>query len=343
MAQVRTHLEAAMKLLNMGDDDQGGSEDDPEPYPYEEGEQAEAFSESAASIVSIVEQDTPTDRRAPLSLDVALIRVGPGNKKDNHWYTREMLERDGAIFEGLTMHTVDHREDQRAETTDVSTVKQVTGITEIDGEEYLVARVLAYDPDFCEKTRNRADAGLLSQLQCSILAMGKATPQEIDGQTFNVVQEITEARHVDWVTRAGAGGHALQLSEAEPENTESEEEENEVSEADGGDTTTVVLSEDDEEEVTEDAPTLEALDVIKVIEANAPHLAATSVASLLAGAYLTENEVKAALNTEIARLKENGSGAPIAMGNPRFERRHVSREEINESLDEVNDKWLGGK
>jgi hypothetical protein len=332
-----------MKLLNAGSDDTDDM-DDADPYPYEENDKSQTFTESAASFVKIVEQETPTDRRAPLALDVALVRVGAGNKKDMHWYTREMLERDGVIFEGVTMHTVDHREEQRAETTDVSTVKKVTGITEIDGSEYLVARVLAYDPDFCEKTRNRADAGLLHQLQCSILALGTAKPQEIDGQQYNVVQEITEARHVDWVTRAGAGGHALQLSEAEVD-TEESEEDTEVNETDGGDTTTVVLSEDnedDDETIAEHVEALEALDVIKVIEKNAPHLAATSVAHLLANAYPTENDVREALAEEIARVKETGSGAPIAMGAPRYDRRHVSRADIEEDLDAVNEKWLGG-
>ena len=304
--------------------------------------EAESFAEVDAPIIRLMEAEAPQNRRAPLALEVALIQVGPGNKRDKHYYTREMLERDGHVFEGVTMHTVDHREDQRSEITDVSTVKKVTGVTEIDGGLFLVAEVLAYDPAFCEKTRNRAAAGLLDKLQCSILAMGEAETAQIDGVAYNVVQRITEARHVDWVTRAGAGGHALTLAETETDDDVSGDDGEKVAFTKEGEEehTTVVLSEEEQE--TGSTVSLDAMDVINVIEREAPHLQATSLSALLSRQYANEEEVREALAEQIHELKISGSGAPLSMGQVNHERRRVSQAEIDAQLDEVNEKHLGG-
>jgi len=324
--EIKAHLDAAMALLL----DMTTAEPVADPAPDEEPAM-ESFAEMDAPIVRIVEQDAPANRRAPLTLEVALIQVGPGNAHDNNYYTREMLERDGGVFAGVTMHTVDHREEQRSEGTDVSTVKEVLGVNAIDGDNYLVARVQAYDPGFCEKTRNRAAAGELDKLQCSILAIGKAVKGEIDGQEYNVVQEITEARFVDWVTRAGAGGHALRLAENEPD-----EDEEEITE--GGGPETVVLSEDDDEGNV----TLTPLEVMALVENKAPHLTVSSMTTLLEGVYTTPAEVDRALTAEIDRLKGAGSGQPFAMGAIENER-PASIEEVNAGLNQVNTKWIGGR
>jgi len=336
---IKGHFDAGMELLldmlavedmPAGDElppaEEGGGE--------EEAQTAEMFQEIDAPIIRLVEQQSPINRRAPLELDVAIIGVGPGNARDNHYYTRELLERDGGIFEGVTMHVVDHREEQRSESTDVSTVQKILGIKEIDGGDYLVGRVLAYDPDFCEKTRNRADAGLLGKLQCSILATGEAAQGEIDGKAYNVVSAMTEARFVDWVTRAGAGGHALSLSESE---TPPEDAEDDDDLAENG-AKTVVLSEDDKN-VTEP---LTPNAVVAFVNEHNPNLPASSVATLLEMEFDTLDDVENALKTEVARLKETGSGKPLAMG-ALEKKRPVSHKERVESLNEVNHKWLGGR
>ena len=271
-------------------------------------------------------------------MDVGIIKVGPGNARDRHYYTREMLERDGKVFEGLTMHTVDHREDQRSEGMDVSTVTKVFGVRELDGGEYLMGRVVAYDPDFCEKTRNRAAAGLLGKLQCSILAKGEAQAAEIDGEEYNVVKGITEGRFVDWVTRAGAGGHAHALAESEPEAEPEKTEPAEAEPEEAAAPVAVTLSEDAEpqEEVIQ---SLAVGDVLaKLGETNLP---AASVASIALAEYHDLSEVDSAVAAEVARLKAAGSGQPFGSPKP-SEPRKPSRAEILQYQNEVNHKRLGG-
>src|SRR5690606_27114494 len=75
-----------------------------------------------------------------------------------------------------------------------------------------------YDPLFAQKVRNRAKLGTLENLQASILASGTARPGfEEGGRKGKLVESITNAFSVDWVTRAGAGGRAVRLVENEPE------------------------------------------------------------------------------------------------------------------------------
>lgn len=324
------HLMAALEALK-------GSDAQPEePMPEEQqtgGEQtnaSETFAEGDAQIVTIFEQDGQKNRRAPLEMDVALIAVGPGNSRDNNFYTEEMLARDGKVFEGVTMHVVDHNEAQRSEGTDVSTVKEVYGVREIEGKKHLVARVLAYDPDFCEKTRNRADANMLGKLQCSILAKGEAKPGKVGETDYNIVSSITEARFVDWVTRAGAGGHALQLAELEPEEDGVETQESEP------EPQQVTLSEQNDDAVN----TLALSEV--VAELGKTNLPAASVAALASAEYHELSEVQSAAIAEVARLKAAGGGQPI--GAPREPERKVkSRQEIKQELQAVNRKYTGGR
>jgi len=82
-----------------------------------------------------------------------------------------------------------------------------------------VAEVVIHNPDFAQRVRNLDEAGMLSQLPASILANGTARKGEIDGRKGRIIESITEARSVDWVTKAGAGGQAMEIvSESEPDN-----------------------------------------------------------------------------------------------------------------------------
>ena len=345
--QVRDLLQSALDIITQMMPSDDGPEMPEEP-PMEAAELAETFAEIAVSPVRIVEAETPADRRLPLTLDVGIIKVGPGNKRDNHYYTREMLERDGNIFEGLTMHTVDHREDLRSEGTDVSTVEEVLGVHDFDDGAYLVGRVVAYDPNFCEKTRNRALARQLGKLQCSILAKGEAQPGEIGGQQYNVVTGITEGKFVDWVTRAGAGGHAMAIAEsaAEPEEDEEEaiETETETQELDVGDSKPVTLSEDAESTPeTAENPVEEAIQSLALTEVVAAlgktNLPASSVAELANVSYQYLSELEQAVTAEVGRLKAAGSGAPLGIGTP-SQPPPKSTREIKAEQQAVNRKWL---
>lgn len=183
--------------------------------PAGEAEVAEvalAEAEAGAVLALVAEDDAPTPKSArdPLLLDVVLIQPGFGNKKDNHYYPKETLARDAKVFEGAKMYTTDHKEGEKSERTEVSQIERITGFAESGAP---IARVVVFDPDFAEKTRNRGRAGTLDSLHCSILASGRARRGTIDGQGANIIEAITAAQSVDWVTKAGAGGHALRLAE----------------------------------------------------------------------------------------------------------------------------------
>ena len=150
--------------------------------------------------------------RSPLTLDVALIRPGFGNKKDNHYYSRDMLEKYAAVFTGAKMYLTDHKENERSVRNEVSVIDGIDRYRE-DGTP--IARVTVFDPNFAESVRARAQAGKLDTLECSILADGTARRGTVDGREAKIVESITSVRAVDWVTRAGAGGHAMSIAENE--------------------------------------------------------------------------------------------------------------------------------
>ena len=350
------HLRAALAALEMPQT--------PEEMPAAPVETAQAeadlFTESAAPL-ELVEAEAPANRRAPLDLDVGIIRVGPGNKRDNHYYTREMLERDGAIFAGSKMYATDHRNDEKSVRTEVSLIREVLGVKDFQDGAYLTGRVTVFNPDFAEDVRNRADAGVLDSLHCSILAKGEALAGEVDGAEYNVVQSITEAQSVDWVTRAGAGGHALQLTEsaAAPEAPIEEVAETEtVAEESEPVVTPVTISEDAEpetltdetpEETPDEMPESAAEAVEEVIPSltlgeivaalGETNLPAASVAALASVPHQDLAELQTAVTAEVTRLKAAGSGQPLGAPQPP-QVKPKSPLEIQAELQAVNQKYL---
>jgi hypothetical protein len=173
------------------------------------------LSESAVGhAVGLAEAQESIDAgpRAPLMLNVALIEPGWGNEKDKHYYPREMLERDAHVFEGVKMYATDHRPEEKSVRTEVAVIKTCPVAFTDDGAPIALAAI--HDGDFAEQTRNRAQLGTLDTLECSILAMGRTKKGEVDGKEANIVEAITKGQSVDWVTKAGAGGHALNLAES---------------------------------------------------------------------------------------------------------------------------------
>jgi hypothetical protein len=140
-----------------------------------------------------------------------IIRPGWGNEQDNNFYPREVLERDAHAFEGSDMYVTDHKSGDKSERTKVASVDR-TSIDPKDGS--VMGLVTIYDPDLAEKTRNRARANTLSTMRCSIYAKGLVKPDfKKDGRKGNLVEGIkdTPKPDVDWVTRDGAGGHAVEI------------------------------------------------------------------------------------------------------------------------------------
>jgi len=153
---------------------------------------------------------------SPVIVEVALITPGWGNKRDNNYYSREMLEKNAKKFEGAKMYATDHREHEKSVITEVSQILECPiGFTPEGGP---IAKVGIFDPIFAESVKNRAKLGKLQDLACSILASGRVRPGfEQDGRKGQYVESITSVSSVDWVTKAGAGGRALSLAETEDE------------------------------------------------------------------------------------------------------------------------------
>jgi hypothetical protein len=283
--------------------------------PQEPTNNIEHFAESYGGVAIMEDAIAFNPARAPLTMRVQLIRPGWGNSTDNHYYPAEVLKRDAHVFEGKKMYTTDHKQGEKNVRTEVSVVEKIESFTD-DGAP--VARVNVFDPDFAEQVRNRQKAGVLDLLECSVLGAGTAKPFELDGRKGKVVESITDAEGVDWVTRAGAGGKALDIAESEP-NTKPEG-----------------VNMTDKEKVIEVVTTPEPSPVAPVVEAANPapaeptrlsetevsalleaekRLPAASRARLAKGQYENGEAVTAAITDKLLELKDAlGSGQPFAMG-----------------------------
>jgi hypothetical protein len=144
---------------------------------------------------------------------VQLIRPGWGNSTDNHYYPAEVLKRDAHVFEGVKMYTTDHKANEKSVRTEVAKIEAIEGFSD---EGAPIARVVTLNPDFAEIVRHRDAKKQLDTLECSVLGEGTSRPFEKDGRKGKIIESITNAESVDWVTRAGAGGKALEIAESEP-------------------------------------------------------------------------------------------------------------------------------
>lgn len=291
-------------------------------------EVVESFAESIAGI-SLAEAALPATvdgTRAPLRLHVRLISPGFGNPRDNHYYPADVLQRDAKVFEGVKMYPVDH--DQKAKTA-ANEVGVIDKIVRFD-KGAPVAEVTIFNPDFAEQVRNRAASGKLETLECSILASGRTRKGTVEGKSANIVEAITAAASVDWVTRAGAGGKALNIAESDHSQSDTGGEEtvsepSQTSEAAPatGDSAPAVLSE---------AEMTEALNVAQL-----PQVAKDR----LKGKQFENRAALEAAIDEMASLLSavTKSGQPLATG--KKQRATAPAAPNLEELDQVNARWLG--
>jgi hypothetical protein len=286
-----------------------------------------ALAESATGRALSLREDVapaPDSRRAPLKLEVALINAGWGNAKDNNYYPAEILERDGPLFVGAKMYATDHRQDEKSVRTEVATITEVTGLNE---EGALVGIAGVHDPGFAEGARNRKDLDTLNSLECSILGKGRTSEGEVDGREGNIVEAITQIASVDWVTRGGAGGRALNIAESE-EGSQLEEgamtgnEEVIVTEGEGQEVDIEESAEVEAEAGTQETveetetPEPEALtaDVVQEILGEST-LPGASRSRLAEASYQTREDLDAAIVAEVEYVKTiTGSGKPVAQG-----------------------------
>ena len=264
----------------------------------------ESFTESASGHVMGLTEARPVlpDSVVPLHLEAVLIEPGWGNAKDGHWYPREVLERDASVFAGVKMYETDHRQGEKSTRTWVSTVKEIKGFTS-DGAP--IGMISVHDRNFAERLLALDADGLLEKMECSILAGGTAKHGKRDGKKAKIVESITEADSVDWVTRAGAGGRALALAESEGGTMDELE------------TETVETEEIEEVAISEDAPEAPApvLSKEKVAEKlDETNLPKASKARLSEVDYADGPALEDAIKGEIAYVKElTKSGQPFGM------------------------------
>jgi len=337
-----------------------------------EGEQVAEFGEShAGEVLGILEEESTG---GPLQLNVAIIEPGWGNKRDNNYYPKEMLERDAKVFKGAKMYATNHRESEKSVLTEVSQILDCpVGFTESGAP---IARVGVFSEAFAESIRNRNKLGVLGDLHCSILANGKVqTGFESDGRKGRKVLSITEAASVDWVTRHGAGGRALSIAESDVklmeaqmnehddvldnEATASAAEEANVEEAALIEEETTPATSDDVDtsdkgqtadtdngEVEGEEPETPAEEQfiaeaeVTAIIGEVKNLPDPTRKRLLAESYHNRYEVIAAIEAEQSYLKMiTDSGKPPAMGESRGDTR-LTEEEVRQRKDSVNSRYL---
>jgi hypothetical protein len=266
-------------------------------------------------------------RRAPVVVDFQILKPGPGNKKDNHYYPAEVVERDIHVFQGVDVFATDHKEKERSERTKVGKVLACpTRFTEAKAP---VAQVLIYDPAQAEKARNRADANALDTLECSILGNGQAKKGEIDGKEYKIVESITRGRYLELVSKAGAGGKALNLAESEPGGKSVDEEK------DKADATPVEEVEIEEAEAAEQKPEPKQEQEPQMLgeEVVKEALDATNLPEFVKAAlgerqYESDDELKKAVDAATAEVKKlSGSGAVKDLGESKSVEEELSPEE----------------
>ena len=342
---------------------------------------------SVGSIVSVnlSESETQTQENGngnkPLYLKVRLIRPGKGNANDRNFYPGWMLEKYAPLkFPGVKMHVTDHKDEERSVRTEVS---QIIGIDSFDEDGAPIANVVTLEPQFAEMVRHRAQAGKLETLECSIYGSGKAVPKVIDGEEWKEVQEFDEIYFVDWVTRAGAGGKALSITELQEsekvkkDKTEQDhEQEQPIAEADAdGNALPVNISEDDrqpEEETSQETPQetpiadesqqeenpepasvpaseqgfLSPGDVLQAIDDYPQPVPAAMRERLAALRYIRVEDVHSTIQAEFAYLSQiSGFGKPFGMGDNAdvAETETVQPANLSEMASDINAVWGFGR
>lgn len=295
------------------------------------------LAESSAGIIALSEaepQAADNPNREPLRVEFALIKPGFGNKKDNNYYPAEMLKRDCHVFEGVKMYTTDHNQGEKSERTEVAVVEKMPLRFLEDGTPVGLAAI--FDPTFAEKTRNRAKQGHLETLENSILGRGRVRSGEIGGKKTNIVEALTEGVSVDWVTKAGAGGRALNLAENEEVSDMTVEE-------------TRVDEQEQQPEQEQPEPIQETAEEVLLNEADVSSILAeaklpdAAKKRLGAGEYKDADALKAAINAEAEYIQEfTRAGQPvIAPGQSASGQAPKPLAEREAAMDKVNQKWLG--
>lgn len=310
----------------------------------------ETLGESAEGVELLSEGAALEDGQGPLTLKVKLIEPGFGNKRDGHYYPADILKRDAHVFEGAKMYETDHKDAEKSTRTWVSTVRKVVGFSDTGAP---LAEVVVHDPSFARRVRNLAQSEMLGAMACSILASGNVKRGAIGGQQAKIVEAITDAQSVDWVTRAGAGGQALAImSEAQGS-----------ADAPRTEPDTVIGGNDMVEDIKQEpAPTEEPVQLATVVAEAEPQpepvverLSEADVTAILAeaqaneaikerlahGEYKDADALKAAVAAEVEYVKKaTGAGRVTDMGEGAAAKpKTVTLAEVEDRVRKVNERW----
>lgn len=163
--------------------------------------------------------------------DVLLIREGPGNPADGHYYSKECIQTsvESRVFEGAQCY-LDHSSVFEERNRPERSVKDLAGwYSDVYAKPYTdpklgeclglfatfhpavgkpeVLSIVRTCVEYARQYPRMAYAGL------SISAYGDGEPDEIGGKEYLRVDRITAVESVDIVTRAGAGGAIVPLRE----------------------------------------------------------------------------------------------------------------------------------
>ena len=176
------------------------------PSPVEMGEAGTL----APEFTELTEKAVRRDGTIPIKV------IAPGWGSSGY-YSPEVLKRDGPrVFEAGVQMFWDHQtateEAERPEGSleDLAAVLTAPARWEENGAAgpglYADAKVF---PSYIESVDS-----LAPHIGVSIRANGRAMAGEAEGRRGSIIQEITAAKSVDFVTKPGAGGQILQLFEA---------------------------------------------------------------------------------------------------------------------------------
>jgi len=210
----------------------------------------------------------------------------------------------------VKMYVTDHRPDELSERTEVAEIDSV----EMGSDGSPIGRVVIFDPSFAEKTRNRALAKKLNTLECSIRARGTTVKGTVNGKPANIVKEFSDVMSVDFVTRAGAGGQALEIQESykEVEIMPDPKIEDEIIESEEQPITETIVETEPEPEIVQEV-VLSADEVATIVKAS--RLPEIGHARVCAGTYKSVTDVAEAINAEIAYIsKLTEAGKPTMLG-----------------------------
>jgi len=156
---------------------------------------------------------------------VILLAEGPGNPRDKHFYTARSIQKAPTIFESLPAFA-DHPDAIEEEARPERSVKDMIGWyehveatpDEKSGKGILKADLVVSPGPSFQWVRDLLDAAIMKKqrdptgpdlIGLSINATGITEPMDVGGEEWNAVTEFVEAKSVDIVTQAGAGGRIL--------------------------------------------------------------------------------------------------------------------------------------